>query len=82
MKIRAIIVDDEKDARESLQLMIEKFYSEEVGIIDSVSSVKEAVKSIGLNSPDLVFLDIEMPNENAFSFLIISEKTMILKLFL
>ena len=64
MKIRAIIVDDEKDARDSLQLMIEKFYSEEVCIIASVSSVKEAVKSIGSHNPDLVFLDIEMPNEN------------------
>ena len=64
MKIRSIIVDDERDARESLQLMIEKFYKDEVDIIDSVPSVKEAVKSISLNRPDLVFLDIEMPNEN------------------
>jgi len=64
MKIRSIIVDDERDSRESLQLMIEKFYRDEVDIIDSVPSVKEAVKSISLNRPDLVFLDIEMPNEN------------------
>jgi two-component system LytT family response regulator len=64
MKIRAIIVDDEKDARDSLNLMLERFYNAEIEIVDSVSSVKEAVKSINSFNPDLVFLDIEMPKEN------------------
>jgi two-component system LytT family response regulator len=64
MKIRAVIVDDEKDARESLQMMIDQFYSTEVEIVDSVSSVREAVASINSFNPDLVFLDIEMPKEN------------------
>jgi two-component system LytT family response regulator len=63
MKIRAIIVDDEKDARDSLNLMIDEFYSSDVEIVDSVSSVSEAVKSINSFKPDLVFLDIEMPKE-------------------
>jgi two-component system LytT family response regulator len=64
MKIRAVIVDDEKDARESLQMMIDQFYCTEVEIVDSVSSVREAVTSINSSKPDLVFLDIEMPKEN------------------
>jgi two-component system LytT family response regulator len=64
MKIRAIIVDDEKDARDSLNLMIDRFYNTEVEIVDSVSSVREAVNSINSFKPDLVFLDIEMPKEN------------------
>lgn len=63
MKIRAIIVDDEKDARDSLNMMIDKFYSSDVEIVDSVSSVDEAVESINSFKPDLVFLDIEMPKE-------------------
>jgi two-component system LytT family response regulator len=63
MKIRAIIVDDEKDARDSLNMMIDEFYSSDVEIVDSVSSVSEAVKSINSFKPDLVFLDIEMPKE-------------------
>ena len=65
-KIKAIIVDDEKDARESLELCITEFYPNEVEIVSSVSSVNEAVKSINKLKPDLVFLDIEMPNENGF----------------
>ncbi len=64
MKIRAIIVDDEKDARDSLNMMIEQFYNSDIEILDSLSSVKEAVKSIKSFKPDIVFLDIEMPREN------------------
>jgi len=62
--IRAIIVDDEKDARDSIQLIVSQFYNDEVEIVASVSSVKEAVKTINSFKPDLVFLDIEMPQEN------------------
>ena len=64
MKIRAIIVDDEKDARDSLRLMIEQFYSSDVEILSSVDSVSDAVKAIISLKPDLIFLDIEMPKEN------------------
>ncbi len=66
MKIRAIIVDDEPDSRESIKLMVTHFYNDEIEIIDSVSSVREAVRSINSLKPDLVFLDVEMPNENGF----------------
>jgi len=62
--IRAIVVDDEKEARESVQLIISQFYSDEVEIVDTAASVKDAVKSINSLRPNLVFLDIEMPNEN------------------
>ena len=64
MKIRAIIVDDEPDARESIRLIVKQFYDKDLEIIDSVSSVKEAVRSINSLKPDMVFLDIEMPNES------------------
>jgi len=66
MKIRAIIVDDEPDSRESIKLIVDQFFADEIEIIDSVSSVKEAVRSINSLKPDLVFLDVEMPNENGF----------------
>lgn len=62
--IRAIIVDDEKDARDSIQLIFSQFFTDEVEIVASLSSVKEAVKAINTLKLELVFLDIEMPNEN------------------
>ena len=62
--IRAIIVDDEKDARDSIQLIVSQFYNDDVEIVASLPSVKDAVKAINSLKPELVFLDIEMPNEN------------------
>lgn len=66
MSIRVIIVDDEKDARDSLRLILEQFYDSEVEILASAGSIREAVTLIKKHKPDLVFLDIEMPNENGF----------------
>ena len=66
MKIRTLIVDDEKDARESLELLIAEFYSEDIELLPSVSGVNAAVKSININKPELLLLDVEMPEENGF----------------
>jgi two-component system LytT family response regulator len=64
--IKAIIVDDEENAR----LILKNFVSEycpSVVIIAEADDVKSAVKLINKNEIDLVFLDIEMPNENGFA---------------
>jgi two-component system LytT family response regulator len=66
MKISALIVDDEKDARDSLQLMLENFFIDDIEVVATAKSVKEAVKAVNKYNPELVFLDIEMPNENGF----------------
>jgi two-component system LytT family response regulator len=66
MKIRALIVDDEPDSRESIQLIVNQFFNDDVEIVGAVGSVKEAVRSINELTPDLVLLDVEMPNENGF----------------
>jgi len=69
MRINAIIVDDEADARKSLQLIIEQYFNDDIEIKAVVKSVKEAIKAINSYRPELIFLDIEMPNENGFSLL-------------
>ena len=64
--IKAILVDDEENAR----LILNNFLSEycpNVEIIAEAEDVKAAVKLINKNEVDLVFLDIEMPNENGFA---------------
>lgn len=61
--ITAIIVDDEPIARKLLQVLIND-YIPEVVIVDTCNDILSAVKSIKKNNPDLVFLDIEMPNDN------------------
>lgn len=66
--IKAIIVDDELGARESLSKMIEK-NCKQIEIVAKVDSMLSAFEAITNKEPDLVFLDIEMPNGNAFDLL-------------
>lgn len=59
--IKAIIVDDEVDAREVLHHLI-KMTDYPVEIIGVCDRVEEAVKTIKSEQPDVVFLDVKMPN--------------------
>ena len=60
-KIKAIIVDDEESARNVLTNLITRFCPE-IEITTTCSNVLEAVGAIKQHQPDVVFLDIEMPN--------------------
>lgn len=64
--ISCVIIDDEKPARETLSLMLERYFSDKVEIVGTAGSLKKGVLSIYENKPDIVFLDIEMPNEDGF----------------
>ncbi len=66
--IKAIIVDDELGARESLSKMIEK-NCKQLEIVAKADSMLAAFEAITNKQPNLVFLDIEMPNGNAFDLL-------------
>lgn len=57
----AILVDDEDSARNILSNLLINFCPQ-INIIDKCEDVEQAVESIKKNKPDLVFLDIEMPN--------------------
>ncbi|MDO6737176.1 LytTR family DNA-binding domain-containing protein [Wenyingzhuangia sp. 2_MG-2023] len=67
-KNKAIIVDDELSARENLSYLIQNFCPD-ICIIDTCCNVNEAVLSIKNKKPDVVFLDIEMPQKNGFQLL-------------
>lgn len=66
--LKAIVVDDEKPSREALVTYIRDFCSG-VEIVDECDSVKSAYQAILQHRPQLVFLDIEMPNGNGFDLL-------------
>jgi len=63
-KIRAIIVDDEPPARNKIRELLK--LEPDIEIVDECSNGREAVISIAGNSPDLVFLDIQMPELDGF----------------
>jgi len=67
-KIRAIIVDDEPNARRALRGLLEENFSM-VEILADCKNVPEAVKTINKLKPDLVFLDIAMPGYSGFELL-------------
>jgi len=67
-KINAIIVDDELSARENLTYLLNNF-CKEVCVVDVCRNVDEALLSIKNHKPDVVFLDIEMPQKNGFQLL-------------
>lgn len=60
-EIKAIVVDDEKSARDILTRLIE-LHCPNVQIAVTCSNVPEAVEAVKEHQPDLLFLDIEMPN--------------------
>lgn len=66
--ITALIVDDERDSRESLQSYLGK-YCPEVRVLQACANIQEAAEAIQAEQPQLVFLDIEMPYGNAFDLL-------------
>lgn len=64
-KIRAVLVDDEESARDVLQNLLLRFCPD-VTVIAKCANVTEAVAVIEKEQPDLVFLDIEMPQYAGF----------------
>ena len=66
-KIRVLIVDDEPLAREGLASLLEQ--DAEVEIAGACADGQSAVEAIRAHSPDLVFLDIQMPKLDGFGVL-------------
>lgn len=66
--LTAVIVDDEEDSVSLLRIQLEK-YCPHIGNIYTFNSPLKALEEIELLKPDVVFLDIEMPELNGFQFL-------------
>ncbi len=67
-KIRTILVDDEKNSIVILQKLIEK-HIPEIEVISTAQTVEQAIEEINSHKPDLVFLDISMPDGDGFEVL-------------
>lgn len=67
-KVRTILVDDEQPGLSSLQLLLE-LNCPELEIVAACDSADSAIESISRLQPDLVFLDIAMPEKDGFDLL-------------
>lgn len=65
--IKVIVIDDEEEARDLMVNLLQEI--EFIELITSVSDADLALSSIIKYSPDLIFLDIEMPEKNAFELI-------------
>ena len=66
--LQAVIVDDEKKAIQSLAWELTNF-SDEINVVASFTDPFEALRFLNNNSPDCLFLDIEMPTMDGFQFI-------------
>lgn len=65
--IRAIIIDDERLARNELKKLLLDF--PEIEVIAEATNASEGVEKIDSLNPDLIFLDIQMPGKTGFDML-------------
>jgi two-component system LytT family response regulator len=67
LKTRTLIVDDEQLARDRLRQLLDE--QPEIELVGECADGREAVDVIRKQSPDLIFLDIQMPELNGFEVL-------------
>ena len=65
--IDVLIVDDEPDVRTVLKVALEEFSY--INILGEASNVPEAVRKIHKHQPEIIFLDIEMPDYSGIQLL-------------
>ena len=66
--IRCVLVDDEADSLEVMEMLL-KTYCPQVKIEAMCNNGEQGIAAINKYRPDVVFLDIEMPNMNGFDML-------------
>jgi two-component system LytT family response regulator len=67
MKTRALIVDDEALARSRLRKMLDR--ESDVSVVGECSNGPEAISAIREQRPEVIFLDVQMPEVNGFDVL-------------
>lgn len=65
--MKAILIDDERLARQELKNLLASY--PEIEVVGEANNVETAIESIKLLKPDVIFLDIQMPGKNGFELL-------------
>ncbi|MBL0073475.1 MAG: response regulator [Bacteroidetes bacterium] len=69
MQHTALIVDDENHCADRVVELLNKNPQFHVKVLAVINNVPEAVKYLQTNSPDVLFLDVEIGNETGFDLL-------------
>ena len=65
--IKAIIIDDERLARNELKKLLADF--PEIEVVAEAANANEGMEKIDSLNPELIFLDIQMPGKTGFEML-------------
>ncbi len=66
--LRTLVIDDEPNARQVVKNILDQ-YCKSTEVIGEAENVTDGVKLINETEPDLVFLDIKMPDGTGFDLL-------------
>jgi len=66
--MNAIIVDDELNVRNTIKALVGEYFPD-INIVSSAGTIEAGYEAINLYHPDLLFLDIELPDGNGFDLL-------------
>jgi len=66
-KLKAIIIDDERYAREELKILLKDF--KDIEIVGEADDVEKTITEIKSKKPDIIFLDIQLGRETGFDLL-------------
>lgn len=67
--LKCLIVDDDLHCRKILKAMLTETFPEHLEICGEAKSVTEALQETVNNKPDVIFLDVELPDGSGFDFL-------------
>jgi two-component system LytT family response regulator len=73
VKLKAIIIDDEYNAREEIEYLL--INTGDVEVIQKCQNAIEGIKAINDHHPDVIFLDIQLPVLNGFEMLSMIEES-------
>jgi len=71
--LKVILIDDERLARNELKRLLQEF--PDIEVIGEAANADEGIEKIETLSPDVIFLDIQMPGKNGFEMLTELEKS-------
>jgi len=69
MKIKALVIDDERRSRDTLTGMLTKYCAEDVEVLGEADGMRTGLEAIRRLQPEVVFLDIQMPDGSGFKLL-------------
>ena len=67
--VRTLIIDDEIRARETIQALLEIYCKDTAQVVGQAKNMRTGIEAIREHKPDLVLLDIKMPDGSGFDLL-------------